>query len=319
MTFRPVLVALATVALSATAACGGSSNAPGSTNQPDPTHPTTTDPNAPADPIADPVPTNLPTLLAHGPDADIAPDLSCAGQPLPVTTSPLTQREFHLTELGGDDTARVGGLPVQLFFDNDPSHAADLTVTSGTAEGGDKKNVGVFEANTPSGFVAFHVAKTESYVETTALDLDLRGAAPFLATVAPQGTVSALSILIGGSSYTPVPGASRVVVRAVDCKGNPLAGAHVALEVDGVVTAIATGSADGIRRSYFGDTELPSDGKWTSRSGVAAFLDVPTGKSLRLVVRGNSGSGAPTVVAMRKVPSVADGVVTAKISPYTTK
>jgi hypothetical protein len=111
------------------------------------------------------------------------------------------------------------------------------------------------------------------------------------------------------------------VVRAVDCKGNPLMNAHIAMEIDHVVTGIvSTTGATGIRRNYFGDNELPSPAKWSSHSGVAAFLDVPTGKSIRIVVRGKTADGTDvSVVAMRKVPVVADGVSTAKITPFTTK
>jgi hypothetical protein len=314
------IIALTTFGIvAASVACGGSSGStePSSTN-PGPTGPTgpTSDPNAPADPIADPIPADLPNLVAHGTDADVAPDLSCVGQSLPIATSPLTDKTFHLTELGGDDSARVGGLPVEIFYDNDPTHAADVTPTSGTGE-----NKGVFETKAPDGFIAFHFAKTDAYVETLALDLDLRGAAPYDAMVAPSGTVTGLSLLIGGASYVPTPGAGRVVVRAVDCKGNPLMNAHIAMEIDHVVTGIvSTAGATGIRRNYFGDNELPSPAKWSSHSGVAAFLDVPTGKSIRIVVRGKTADGTDaTVVAMRKVPVVADGVLTAKISPFTTK
>lgn len=330
MTFRfsaRSLAALSTVALAiASTACGGSAAVPGttgpSTGDPNPTKPSgpTSDPNAPADPIADPVPSDIPVLAAHAIAGDVAPDLSCAGQPLPVTGAPLGQHEFHLTELGADDTARVGGLPVELFYDDDASHAADATYTA-KAKSDDKQSTGIFQANSPQGFIAFHVAKADGYVDTTSLDLDVRGEGPFLATVAPSGTVTALSILIGGSSYTPTPGAGRLVVRAVDCKGNPLVNAHVAMEVDGVVTALAIKPNDtGIRRSYFGDAELPGPGKWSSHSGVVAFIDVPTGKSVRLVVRGKNADGTPaSVIAMRKVPVVGDGVVTAKVTPYTTK
>lgn len=326
MSIRRHIIALTTFGLAAASiACGGSAGSPEqgpSTTNPNPNPGPTNDPNAPADPTADPVPADLPVLVAHATDGDVAADLSCVGQPLPVATSPLTEQTFHLTELGGDDTARVGGLPVQIFYDNDPSHAPDTTPTSKDAKSaGTKENVGVFETNSPPGFIAFHVAKADGYVETTALDLDVRGTGPFDAMVAPSGTVTALSILIGGSTYTPTPGAGRVVVRAVDCKGNPLMNTHIAMEIDHVVTGIvSTTGATGIRRNYFGDNELPSPAKWSSHSGVAAFLDVPTDKSVRLVVRGITANGAePTVLAMRKVPVVADGVVTAKITPYTTK
>lgn len=271
-----------------------------------------------AEPTADPVPADLPALLARTADADVAPDLSCAGQPLPVATGTPVTRQYHLVALGGEDSDRVAGLPVELFYGNDPSKPADATGTSSKGDG-DKSKMGLFDAPTPSGFLAFHVAKAEGSYETTALDFDTRVDGPLLATVATNDKVDALSVLIGGSTWKPAPGLGRVVVRAVDCAGRPLAGAHIALQVDGVVAAIAAKDAAGVRRSYFSDIELPSTAKWSSRSGIAAFMDVPHGKSLKLVVRGRvDATGAAAVVAMREVPFLADGILTAKITPFST-
>ena len=271
-----------------------------------------------AEPTADPVPADLPALLARTADADVAPDLSCVGQPLPLAVGAPVDREYHLIELGGDDTDRVGGLAVELFYGNDPSKAADVTATAKKGDD-DKTKTGVFQAATPSGFLAFHVPKAEGSYETTALDFDTRVEGPLLATVATNAKVDALSVLIGGSTWKPGPGLGRVVVRAVDCAGRPLAGAHVALQIDGVVAPIAAKDEAGVRRSYFSDIELPSTAKWSSRSGIAAFLDVPHGKSIKLVVRGKvDATGAASVVAIREVPFLADGILTAKITPYST-
>lgn len=328
---RSFFIALTTVSLAATAiGCGSAASTPdhqaSTTTTPDSGPVTTTTPDSgtpakpgggPADPTADPIPADLPGLMAHGASADLPPDLSCAGKPLPVSnTTDGTEKEFHLVQLGGTDSDRVGGSAVEIFYANAVGGKPDVTATSANSEGG-KDKLGVFQAKVPNGFVAFHVPKSEGYYDTTALDFDVRGPAPYLATVASSDKVDALSILIGGGTFTPTAGDGRLVVRAVDCAGNPLAGAHVVMEVDGVVAAIAKSGDDGVRKSYFTDTELPSAAKWTSRSGIIAFLNVPTGKSIRIVVRGKVGS-SPDVVAMRKLPVVADGVLTAKITPYAT-
>lgn len=311
---------LAATALGCGAAPDGSPTPTGGKPAPTGTTPGATPPPASdkaADPIADPVPSDLPTLMAHATDSDVAPDLSCAGKPLPVASAPLVDKEFHLVSLGGTDSDRVSGLDVQFFFNNTLGGTADLTEKSGMGEG---EKSGVFKAKAPSGFVAFHVPASTGYVETSALDFDLRGDGPFLPTAAATDRVAALSALISNSAtYVPLQGAGRVVVRVVDCADRPLAGAHVALEVDGVVTAIAATSHDsGVRRSYFGDGEFPGTGKWTSRSGVVGFLDVPASKTIRVVARGNETAGGATVIAMRSVPVVVDGVLTAKVTPYST-
>ena len=273
-----------------------------------------------ADPVADPVPAELPALVARALDADVAPDLSCAGQPLPTAKGTPTDREFHLVALGGDDSDRVGGLPIELFYNNDPSKTPDVRATSKKADGDKDKNLGTFNAPTPSGFLAFHIPKAVGSYETTALDFDTRVDGPLLATVATDDKVNALSLLIGGATWKATPGLARIVVRAVDCAGRPLAGAHVALQVDGVVSAVTTVQNDpGVRRSYFSDLELPSTAKWSSRSGVAAFLNVPVGKTVKVVVRGKvDAAGTAAVIAIREVPFLADGILTAKITPYST-
>jgi hypothetical protein len=325
---RSSFLALSTVSmvsLLAAIGCSSAADAPPAKGTPGTDAGTTLDTgskpgeNPAAEPVADPVPADLPALVARSADADLAPDLSCAGKPLPVGSGTPVAREYHLVALGGDDSDRIGGLPIELFYGNDPTKTADVTATS-KDDKEDKTNTGRFEALTPSGFIAFHVPKATGSFETTALDFDTRVDGPLLATVATDDKVTALSLLIGGATWKAGPGLSRVVVRAVDCAGHPLAGAHVALQIDGVVSAIATTADDpGVRRSYFSDVELPSTAKWSSRSGVAAFLNVPNGKSIKLVVRGKvDAAGKVEVIAMRDVPFLADGVLTAKITPYST-
>ncbi len=278
-------------------------------------------PEGVADPAADPVPAGLPALSARASEADLPADLSCFGQAQPVGIGKGDDREVHIVELGGTDNDRVAGAKAELFFSNVVSGTPDLVGVGATPENADQKaKAGTFNAAIPAGFIAVHFPLSEGHIETIAFDLDTRPAGFISATVAPSSTVEALSSLIGGIAYKPTPGAGRLVVRAVDCADLPLANAHVTIEVDGVVPAMVTTSdATGIRKSYFGDAELPGPGKWTSRSGVVAFLDVPNGKALRLVVRGKpDAAGAVKVLGIRKLPIVVDGVVTAKISPFKT-
>ena len=137
-----------------------------------------------------------------------------------------------------------------------------------------------------------------------------------LPAVPTQEKVQLLSVLIGGTSYEPTKGAGRAVVRVKDCALHALANTHVVLEVDGKVRRPS--KSDGLRRSYFSDTEFPGPNTWTSRSGVVAFLEIPPGaKSIRLVARGKVG-GVTKVVGLRTIPLVADGLVAAKVMPFTT-
>lgn len=87
------------------------------------------------------------------------------------------------------------------------------------------------------------------------------------------------------------------------------------LEIDGKVAKPS--KSDGVRRSYFTDTEFPSgSAQWTSRSGVVGFIEMPAGaKAIRAVARGIV-DGQTKVLALRTIPLVADGVTTAKMFPY---
>src|SRR5438067_1573853 len=99
---RSLVLAFSTLAAIAPMAigCGASPDStPSPTVKPAPgdgTKPTTTNGPVAADPTADPVPAELPSLVARTTEADVAPDLSCAGKPLPLGVAPLTEREFHM-------------------------------------------------------------------------------------------------------------------------------------------------------------------------------------------------------------------------------
>ncbi|MGZ3424367.1 MAG: hypothetical protein ACXWUG_12345 [Polyangiales bacterium] len=300
------------------AACSGTSEP---TQSGDPTKPGPTtdpgtktgDPDAPLDPSTnDPVPVDLPSLVAHAASgADLAPDFSCAGKPMPVEHGATKDREFHLIELGGQDTDRVGDVPVELFFANKLGKA-DASLMAPKSD--DATQNGLFHANTHGGFIGYRIAAQPGYVSIVGLDLDVPESGPVLPAVPTVDRVKALSILIAGSAYDPTPGTGRVVVRIVDCNTNAVAGAHVTLEVDGKV--VKPGKNDGVRRNYFSDSELPGDDTLTSRSGVVAFLEVPgDAKTIRVVARGKVGSDTQ-VIAKRSVPLVADGVLTAKAAPW---
>lgn len=308
-----VVLSLATSAL--LLACAGNDGATATTG----TTPTNTnpdpksDPTGAVDPVADPVPSDIGELKAFA-TSDVAPDLSCFGTAMPVSRGSMGDREFHLIALGGDDSERISGVAVELFLGNKVNGAMpDASVMSPKDD--DATKTGLFHAKAHAGWIGYRIAASDGTLPIVGLDLDVPDSGPVLPAAPTKDKVDALSILIGGASYTPVAGAGRVVVRAVDCQGHPLVNAHVVLEVDGKVPAV---NAEGeMRKSYFNDTELPSSGKLTSRSGVVAFLDVPaTAKSLRAVARGNVG-GTVKVLGLREVPLVQDGVATAKITPFT--
>lgn len=316
-----LLALIVSVPMLSMIACG-SADAPKSsttTEKPgDTTTTPTTDPNAALDPTDDAVPTGLPQLNAYNKEKgiEVMPDLSCLDKPLPVSTGSAADREFHLIQLGGADSDRVGDAKVDVFVGNALDKMPDASVM--VKKGDDMNSTGVFNASVPTGFLAYRVQPLDGtgYVPIIGLDLEVPASGPVLPAVPTEGKVQALSILIGGATYEPTKGAGRAVVRVKDCALNALANAHVVIEIDGKVKKPS--KTDGLRKSYFSDSEFPGTGTWTSRSGVVAFLELPPGaKSLRIVARGNVG-GVTKVIGMRKIPLVADGLVAAKVMPFST-
>ena len=213
-----------------------------------------------ADPTADPVPADLPALLARSATDDVPADLSCAGKPLPIGTTPKADHAFDVFDLGADATTdRIAGAKIEIFHSNTFSGTPDVTATSGT----DGASKGLFNAQTTGEFVAIHAPAMTGYLETIQLDIETRSAVALI-NAAPIDRIDALSKTVGGAAFKATPGTTRLVMRAVDCQYRPLVNAHVVLEIGGVVTAIAKSGTEGVLRSYFGDTELPSFNKWTS-------------------------------------------------------
>jgi hypothetical protein len=262
---------------------------------------------APLDPAADPPPTDLAVVVARAPDADVTPDFSCTGQPLPLARGAKGKRELRTIVLGGSDGERIPGLPFEVFLSNKLGGAPDLSLQS--------SETGVVEAELAPGFLTYRTAKTADRLEYVAYDLVVPESAPTYVWGAPIAMIESVEALMGGGNYARVAGSGRVVVTIADCKMQPIAGAHLALEVDGaVVPPVTTGA--GPRRSYFGENQLPSPATWSSRSGVVTILDVPA-KTVRMVARVRTSEGAaPVAVAMRTVPVIADGIVTAFVSPW---
>ncbi len=315
MQTRLLLLASASMLALACAGSDGTDGGPGTTpadNNPT----TTTDPNAPLDPVDDPIPAGLPVLAAYDKvtGAEVAADVSCFSKPLEVAHGTAADREFHLIELGGQDGDRVGDAKVDLFLDNEVSPAPDATIMVKKTE--DKLGTGVFSQSTRPGWIAYRVAPAAGYVPIIGLDLEVPESGPVQPAVPTEDKVKALSMLIGGSTYTATRGAGRAVIRIMDCNYRTLSNTHVVLEIDGKVRRPS--KSDGLRRSYFSDSEFPSAANWTSHSGVVAFLEIPAGAtSIRAVARANV-DGQLKVVAIRKIPLVADGIAAAKVFPYTT-
>jgi len=310
------LLLLASISIVAVA-CGGAEGTDRSpTTTPDPTPSTSADPEAPLDVSDDPVPAALPPLAAYdkAAGAEVPADVSCLTKPLEVAHGEAADREFHLIELGGQDGDRVGDARVELFLGNSIGKAADATIMAKKAD--DKSSTGIFSAAARPGWIAYRVAPATGYVPIVGLDLEIPESGAVLPAVPTADKVGALSVLIGGASYSATNGAGRAVVRVVDCGYRALANTHVVLEVDGKVRKPS--KSEGVRRSYFSDAEFPSTGSWTSRSGVVAFLEIPAGaQNIRVVARANV-DGQVKVVGMRKIPLVADGIAAAKVFPYVT-
>ena len=326
------LASIATLSAVSVAACSSSSTPPGATPAADSGTSTDAALDAPpsdapagdagptyADPTTnDPIPSDLPVLFARTADpgaADVPPDLGCAGTPLPTSKGPLSDHVFHLSNLGGTDADRVHGARVELFFSGDPRGTPDVTAITKTGTTPSDPDDGTFVGSVPSSFVTSHVPKMTDYVETTQLDVDLREPQPHGLSDTPQSNADVIGALIGGSTYKPTPGKTRIIVSVLDCQNRPLAGVHLSLQLDGAVVPITTTD---VRRNYFGDSRLPGNGKWTSRAGIVAFIEVPSNaKSMLLVGRAKlTATSAPTVVVSRPLLALPDGVITALVNPY---
>jgi len=266
-----------------------------------------TDGLAPADVSADPPPGALADTVGREepPGAtDLPLDISCMGAPMPVKTGEAVEKSVFSVELG-DDMALVPETSVEIFYSNTLAGAPDATLTTAatTADG---------KAKITPGFISVRTKKT-GMIDTVAYDWWVDTASVRFAIGHPD-KVAALGVLIGGAEYAHVPGTGRLVLAIKDCKRHDLANVHVVLEVDGKVVAPTT-KGDGVRRNYFGDNELPGKGTVTSRAGVVAFLNVPAASPVRLIAYGKTG-GAVQPIGIRTLKPLADGVVTAYVTPW---
>lgn len=272
-----------------------------------------------ADNALDKTPDDLPVVLARtkaadGPQMDVPADFSCQGTTLPGTDGKPVERDFHTVELGGADTDRVPEVKFEVLFGNKYPGTADLSATSSKGTSDTDPTRGSVKLMAPSGNLAWHVLPSMGFYEIVVLDYSVD--APQLVvpvTAAPEGKVQVIETLVGGAGYTHTKGNNRFVVTVRDCNDRDLFGVHLSIEIDGKTAEVKEGS---VRRSYFGDNKLPGNGKWSSRTGIVAFVNVPSSPKIRLVARARlTAGGAPEVVAMRPVPQLPDGIVTALVAP----
>jgi hypothetical protein len=268
----------------------------------------------------DPVPADLPVVLARtkasaGPQMDVPADFSCQGQPQPTVDTTLIERDFHTVELGGSDTDRVPNVKFEIFNVNKYPGTPTLTATSSAGADAMDPTRGSVKLKTATGNHAWHVFPQTGMFEIVVLDYSIDQTQLIVpVTAAPESKVAVIETLVGGSGYMFTPGNSRYVVTVRDCNDLDLMGVHVSIEVDGKVSDFKDG---GVARSYFGDNKLPSNGKWTSRTGIVAFVNVPSAPKLRLVARARLSAGAaPEVVAMRTIPALPNGIVTGIVAPH---
>jgi hypothetical protein len=261
----------------------------------------------PADVSADAPSASLADAVGRDPKTgatDLPIDLSCVGAPMPVKTGEATDRTVLTADLG-DDSTLVPETDVEIFYSNTLAGTADVTgkTAAMTADMMAKITPGFFAVRT----------KKMGRIETVAYDWWLEGPKVTFATAHPD-KLAGLQVLIGGADFVPAAGTTRLVVRVKDCKQQDVANAHVVVEVDGKIVAPVT-KGEGIRRNYFSDSELPSKGTETSRAGIAAFLNVPATSPVRVIAYGKV-AGAVVPLAIRPLKPVADGIVTAYITPW---
>ncbi len=281
------------------------------------TPPGTIDGDPALDPAADPPPATLPVVAAFDGSGDVAPDLSCGGQPMPDGTTSPAERELHFAQLGGTDADRVEEIPFDVFLGNRVTGAPDASGTSSKGSSASDPTRGTASVSLGAeGFVATRTAAATGYLETFQLDLWVPKDGPVLVAATPESAIAATEVLIGGVGFTTAADRARVVVTVADCQRRPMSGVHVVLEVDGAVVPPVTSDV-GLRRGYFGDTQLPDSAlTHTSRSGIVGFLDVPA-KSVRLVARGRKTADGPIeVLATRPLSPKAGAVTTALVSAF---
>jgi hypothetical protein len=273
-----------------------------------------------ADNAVDPTPMDIPVVVARtkatpGPATDVKPDFSCQGQTQMASDGKPVERDFHTVELSGTDADRVPSMKFEISFVNKYPAPVDLSLTSSAGTDAMDPTRGSVKAKTPGGNLTWHVLPATGYYEIVVLDYSVDADQLIVpVTAAPEAKVAVIEALVGGSGYSHTPGNSRFVVTVRDCQDFDVMGVQLSLEVDGKTAEVKEG---GVRRSYFGDNRLPSTAKWTSRSGIVAFVGVPSTDNLRLVARGRLTEGGPIeVLAMRKMPKLPDGVVTAIVAPH---
>lgn len=274
-----------------------------------------------ADVTPDPVPADLPVVMGRtkasaGAQMDVPADFSCQGTTQPPSDGKLVERDFHTVELAGGDTDRVPGVKFEILYGNKFPGTADQTATSSMGADAMDPTRGSVKLKTPGSNMAWHVLPSPGFFEVVVLDYSVDADQLIVpVTAAPDGKVAVIETLVGGSGYAHTPGNNRYVVTVRDCKDLDLMGVHLSLERDGKTAEVKEG---GVRRSYFGDNKLPSNGKWTSRVGIVAFVGVAPASKLRLVARARLSPGAaPEVIAMRSLPALPDGIVTAIVGPQT--
>ena len=272
-----------------------------------------------ADVGLDPIPAELPVVMARtkasaGTQMDVPADFSCQGTPQSGSDGKPVERDYHTVELSGTDTDRVPGMKFEIFYGNKFPGTADLTATSSMGADAMDPTRGSVKLKTPAGNLAWHVVPSPGFFEVAVLDYSVDATQLIVpVTAAPESKVAVIETLVGGSAYTHTKGNNRYVVTVRDCNDLDLMGVHLSIEIDGKTAEVKEG---GVRRSYFGDNRLPSTAKWTSRVGIVAFVGVKPSPKIRLVARARLTAGAaPEVVAMRPLPQLPDGIVTAIVAP----
>lgn len=124
--------------------------------------------------------------------------------------------------------------------------------------------------------------------------------------------------LVGCCDRDAVPGSGVLLVRVVDCAGNPVAGA-VVVAYHGDAPLLTRAPSAAARYVYLGDDRFPvGDATSTMGSGRAAALDLPVDTvPVRIEAWGPTAAGL-TLLGCESVPLLADGVALVDLGPLRT-
>ncbi|MGZ3455875.1 MAG: hypothetical protein ACXVEF_40090 [Polyangiales bacterium] len=229
----------------------------------------------------------------------------------PVTVGTLHPETVEVVAFGTGGVDKLPGETIDLFWSNSFKGAPDVV-------GVVTDSKGLLNATLPYGIrVAYHVRASATVGDFYGMD-DIREVLagdmyPRFQGVTHDKFKQLALAVTGDTSYVLPPKTGIVTARVVDCAHRNLHYASIRLVdlTDGAGSELPFGKCgDGLCLLYLSDTELPDLGAtFTSRSGLIAMVQVPTGRKLRVIAEGYRDGTTRFEVGHRDL-EVQDGAIT---------